>query len=69
VARVDLKADRHARVLRVPGVHLEEGYAAEVVAPELAAALYRLAGWLDLDGVATPVGGDLAGPLSRALPA
>jgi uncharacterized protein YcaQ len=67
VARVDLKADRQAGVLRVPGVHLEEGPAASVVAPELAAALYRLAGWLGLDGVATPVGGDLAGPLSRAL--
>jgi uncharacterized protein YcaQ len=67
VARADLKADRQAGVLRVPGVHLEDGAAPGVVAPELAGALYRLAGWLGLDGVATPVGGDLAGPLSRAL--
>jgi uncharacterized protein YcaQ len=67
VARVDLKADRRAGALLVPGVHLEDGYPADAVAPALAGALSRLAGWLGLDGVAAPAGGDLAGPLSRAL--
>jgi hypothetical protein len=51
VARVDLKADRKAGVLRVPAVHLEAGSAPETVAPELAAALGRLADWLGLDTV------------------
>jgi uncharacterized protein YcaQ len=67
VARVDLKADRAAGVLRVPGVHLEAGHGPEEVAAALAPALYRLAGWLGLDGVDAPAGGDLAVPLSRAL--
>jgi hypothetical protein len=67
VARVDLKADRGAGVLRVPAVHLEDGHAAEPVAAALGPALHRLAAWLGLDGVAPPVGGDLVTPLSRAL--
>jgi uncharacterized protein YcaQ len=67
VARADLKADRAAGVLRVPGVHLEDGHAAEEVAAALAPALRRLARWLGLDGVDVPAGGDLAVPLSRAL--
>jgi uncharacterized protein YcaQ len=67
VARADLKADRAAGVLRVPGVHLEDGHAAEEVAAALAPALHRLARWLGLDGVDVPAGGDLAVPLSRAL--
>jgi hypothetical protein len=67
VARVDLKADRGAGVLRVPGVHLEDGHTAGAVAAELAPALHRLAAWLGLDGVAPPVAGDLVAPLSRAL--
>jgi uncharacterized protein YcaQ len=65
VARVDLKADRRAGVLRVPAVHLEAGHRA--AAPELAGALRRLAGWLGLDDVAAPVAGDLAGPVAAAL--
>ncbi|MDQ1678044.1 MAG: uncharacterized protein QOC93_3188 [Actinomycetota bacterium] len=67
VARVDLKSDRAAGVLRVPGAHLEHGHAAEPVAAALGPALHRLAAWLGLAGVAPPVDGDLAVPLSRAL--
>ncbi|HEY0485000.1 MAG TPA: crosslink repair DNA glycosylase YcaQ family protein [Mycobacteriales bacterium] len=67
VARVDLKADRAAGVLRVPGVHLEAGHPPEEVAGALAAALHRLAAWLGLSGVASPGAGDLAPPLARAL--
>jgi hypothetical protein len=62
VARVDLKADRRAGVLRVPAVHFEPGIPRESVAPELDATLSRLAGWLGLDGVAAPVATSLAVP-------
>ena len=57
VARVDLKADRAAGVLRVPGAWAEPGAPAEL--PELLAAeLRRLAGWLGLAAVAPPERGD-----------
>jgi len=76
VARVDLKADRLAGVLRVPaawieppppgggGRHPSPGEVAEA----LAAELHRLAAWLDLPAVAPPVSGDLAPLLRAALP-
>jgi uncharacterized protein YcaQ len=67
VARVDLKADRRTGLLRVPGVHLEAGRAADEVAAALAPSLHRLAAWLGLEAVAPPAGGDLVAPLSRAL--
>lgn len=67
VARVDLKADRAARVLRVPGAFAEPGGDAGRTLPELAAALQDMAAWLGLDGVAVGDGGDLADPLRRAL--
>ena len=60
VARVDLKADRKAGVLRVPGVWLEEGDQAVDVTEPLTAALKELAGWLGLAEVGTPEKGDLA---------
>ncbi len=66
VARVDLKADRAARVLLVPGAFAEEG-APEETADELAAELRRLAGWLDLDDVVVGARGHLSGALSHAL--
>ncbi|RYB91501.1 winged helix-turn-helix domain-containing protein [Nocardioides glacieisoli] len=66
VARVDLKADRAARVLLVPGAFAEDGAPAGT-AEELAAELRRLAGWLDLDDVVVGSRGDLAHALGAAL--
>ncbi len=66
VARVDLKADRKAGVLRVPGAFGVPG-APEHTAGALAAELVRLAGWLGLATVEPPVQGDLARPLAQAL--
>jgi uncharacterized protein len=67
VGRVDLKADRQARVLRVPAAWREPQAPEVETAEALAAELWRLAGWLGLEGVAAPERGDLAGPLSKAL--
>ncbi|MEH1013792.1 crosslink repair DNA glycosylase YcaQ family protein [Micromonospora sp. CPCC 206060] len=66
-ARVDLKADRKARVLLVPAAWVEPGADPGETAVALAAELYRLAGWLGLDAVAPPAAGDLAGPLAATL--
>ncbi|WP_345415728.1 winged helix-turn-helix domain-containing protein [Actinomycetospora chlora] len=71
VARVDLKADRVAGVLRVPGAFLEGGrdHPGEArVADALAAELATMAGWLGLEGVVVE-GGDLAPALSQAVKA
>lgn len=67
-ARVDLKADRAARRLVVPGAFAEDG-APPATADELAAELRLLARWLTLDDVVVPPGarGDLAGVLAAAL--
>jgi uncharacterized protein len=67
VARVDLKVDRFAGVLRVPGAFAEPGVAVPRVAAELAAALHEMARWQGLDGVAVGERGDLAAPLAAAL--
>jgi uncharacterized protein YcaQ len=69
VARVDLKADRAAGLLRVPAAWIEPRPPGGVarVAGELAAELRTLAGWLGLSDVARPEQGDLAGPLAAAL--
>lgn len=48
VARVDLKADRSAGVLRVKAAWLEPGQNRDEVAPELQAELELMAGWLGL---------------------
>jgi uncharacterized protein YcaQ len=66
VARVDLKADRQAGVLQVPGAYVEAGAPAHA-AEALAAELGRLAGWLGLERIEPPVRGDLAGRLTEAL--
>lgn len=63
VARVDLKADRAAGVLRVPGAFGEPGSDVGAVVPELASALRDMAQWLGLDDVHMGERGDLAGPL------
>ena len=68
VARVDLKADRKAGVLRVPGA-FASSFAPERTAAALATELVRLAGWLGLTSVAPPESGDLAPALRAALSA
>ena len=59
VARVDLKADRKAGILRVQGSYAERAAPAET-AFELAAELRSLATWLGLDTVVVLPRGDLA---------
>lgn len=67
VARVDLKADRQARVLRVPGAFAEHGVDLHRVSGELAAELRSMARWLGLDDVVPAEHGDLAAPVRAAL--
>jgi uncharacterized protein len=67
VARVDLKSDRQAGVLRVRGAFAEPGADPAHVAAELADELRLLSTWLDLDRVSVAGKGDLAAPLRRAL--
>ncbi|MEL4506067.1 crosslink repair DNA glycosylase YcaQ family protein [Luteococcus sp. H138] len=68
-ARVDLKADRAAGVLRVKAAWLEPGtgLAPELVAGELLAELRSLAGWLGLASIDVEPRGDLA-PLIPVTP-
>jgi uncharacterized protein YcaQ len=70
VARVDLKADRQAGVLRVKAAWVEESVPAsdhERVAAELAATLGEMAAWMELgEGVAVENRGDLAPRLAQA---
>ncbi len=65
VARVDLKAERATGSLLVKGAYAERD-APEEAAPELAAALAELAGWLKLDTVTVEPRGDLAPALARS---
>ena len=67
VARVDLKADRQAGVLRVQAAHAEAGVDVAEVARELAAELRLMAAWLELDTVVVAGAGDLAVDLAAAL--
>jgi uncharacterized protein YcaQ len=67
VARVDVKADRRAGVLRVPGAFAEPGVDVIRVAAELAAELREMADWLKLDGVVVGERGDLASLLASAV--
>ncbi|MDQ1727125.1 MAG: uncharacterized protein QOK14_1170 [Frankiaceae bacterium] len=63
VARVDLKADRAASVLRMRSAWAEAGFPAEA-AGALSAQLRAMAGWLGLDDVVVEPRGDLAAALS-----
>lgn len=64
-ARVDLKSDRQAGMLRVQAAWREPDATAET--PErLAAELRRMAGWLGLEGVEVAGKGDLADALAKA---
>jgi uncharacterized protein YcaQ len=63
VARCDLKADRERRVLVVHGAFTEPGQSARAVAPELAAELRAMMGWLDLERIEVGGAGDLAAKL------
>jgi len=66
-ARVDLKADRQAGVLRVQSAHGEPWTDEGVTAPALAAELRVMAGWLGLGDVEVVGKGDLAEALETAL--
>nr|WP_238537069.1 winged helix-turn-helix domain-containing protein [Caulobacter sp. AP07] len=65
-ARVDLKADRKAGVLRVMSAHREPAANARTPAA-LAVELALMADWLGLDGVAVASSGDLAPALDAAI--
>ena len=67
VARVDLKSDRQAGILRVRSSFAEEGVDKAVVAHELAAELATTATWLELDRVEVEPRGDLSAELARAV--
>jgi len=64
VARVDLKADRAAGVLRVLSAHREPAAPAHT-AEALADELRRLAGWLGCDDVQVKPSGDLSRELAQ----
>ncbi|MGW0175140.1 winged helix-turn-helix domain-containing protein [Rhodococcus sp. NPDC003322] len=64
VARVDLKADRAADALRVPGAFVEPGQPPGEVADALAAELRAMADWLGLSDVVVGERGDLAAALA-----
>lgn len=66
-ARVDLKADRDTRTLRVQGAWREPWADPDEVAAPLAAELATLAGWLELPRVAVDERGDLAPALAAAI--
>ena len=67
VARVDLKADRSAGVLRVPGLYAEDGVDRPKVASALATELRTMAEWLELDSISIGRRGDLSDLVRRAL--
>jgi uncharacterized protein YcaQ len=67
VARVDLKSDRQAGVLRAVGAFAEPGVEAAAVARELADELRLVSEWQGLGGVEVGRKGDLAAELRRAV--
>jgi uncharacterized protein YcaQ len=67
VARLDLKADRKASVLRVAGAHREPGVVEEAVVDAIATELDVMRGWLRLDDIVVARRGDLARALAAAV--
>jgi uncharacterized protein YcaQ len=67
VARVDLKADRQSRALRVQAAWAEPDVEAGLVAEQLAGQLLDLAAWLELDRIVLTGRGDLSPALARCL--
>ena len=67
VARVDLKADRKAGLLRVQSAWAEPGVDQPEVARQLAEQLAELAGWLGLGDMVLSGAGDLAPQLARCI--
>ncbi len=67
VARVDLKADRAAGSLLVPGAFAELGVPTGEVADAIAVELTHMASWLGLERVVVGDRGDLASPLAQAV--
>ena len=65
-ARVDLKADRQAGVLRVQAAHAEP-WSTPTTAERLAGELRTMAAWLGLSDVVVAPRGDLARPLAAAV--
>jgi hypothetical protein len=66
-ARVDLKSDRAAGVLRVPAAWLEPGQDPADVAAALAAELRRAADWQGLSDIVVEPRGDLSAALAAAV--
>ncbi|HVY20515.1 MAG TPA: crosslink repair DNA glycosylase YcaQ family protein [Bauldia sp.] len=64
-ARIDLKAEREASTLAVRGAHAEQGADRDGLAPDLAAELRRMAGWLGLRNMRVDRNGDLAEVLAK----
>ena len=65
-ARVDLKADRAASVLRVLATHAEPGIEAGAVVAPLVGELRLMAAWLGLERITIARRGDLSSELRRA---
>ena len=67
VGRVDVKADRKAKTLVVPGAFAEPGVDAAAVADALAGELSTMASWLGLERVTVGRKGDLSTQVRRVL--
>ena len=66
VARVDLKADRANRTLRVLAAYIEKGHSGYEVASALAMELSTLSNWLNLGGLHVGRRGNFARTLAQA---
>jgi hypothetical protein len=67
VARIDIRADRKAGVLRIQGSFLEDGVEPIRVARELAVELSEMARWLGFGEIAVSRNGDLAQQLRKVV--